>query len=416
MSDHGEAPSAGRTVAVVLAAGAGSRFQGAGHKLLADDDGMPVVRRAVAAAVDAAIGDVVVVTGAVDLATALSGLGVDVVANPDWADGQASSLRLGVAAADERGASAVVVGLGDMPDVGVEAWRTVAAAPGPLVTAAVGGRASPPVRIDRSLWDQLPSSGDEGARVLMHERPDLVTSVAVPGSARDVDRAEDLHVASGEPDAPEPLTDGAIEDDRVAVRELLGREPLAPFDVVVRQADGTPMVIRNAPLLPDGRPMPTRYWLVDPELNREIGRLESAGGVDAAEADVDPDELAATHARYAAERDAALPAEHQGPRPSGGVGGTRTGVKCLHTHYAHHLATGDDPVGRWVEERLPPALLGVGRVGGRVAGAAPSTRPGSGDAHRPDSSEHEGADSGPAPERAGTRPSDPDLPEERPRG
>ena len=47
------------------------------------------------------------------------------------------------------------------------------------------------------------------------------------------------------------------------------------------------MVIRNAPLLPDGTPMPTRYWLVDPELNREIGRLEAAGGVDRAEAEVD---------------------------------------------------------------------------------------------------------------------------------
>ncbi len=414
MTDHGEAPSGGRTVAVVLAAGSGSRFQGAGHKLLADDDGVPVVRRAVAAAVDAAIGDVVVVTGAADLATALAGLDVDVVVNPAWADGQASSLRHGVAAADERGASAVVVGLGDMPDVGAEAWRTVAAADGSLVTASFGGRSSPPVRIDRSLWDQLPSSGDEGARVLMRARPELVSTVEVPGSARDVDRIDDLRVTGDEPGDPRggSREGRAAEDDRAAVRELLGREPLAPFDVVVRRADGTPMVIRNAPLLPDGRPMPTRYWLVDPELNREIGRLESAGGVDAAEADVDRDELAATHARYAAERDAAIRAGHQGPRPSGGVGGTRTGVKCLHTHYAHHLATGDDPVGRWVEERLPPALLGVGRV----VGAAPSPRPGSGEAHRPDSSEREGADSEPAPERAGTRPSDPDLPEEPPRG
>ena len=40
------------------------------------------------------------------------------------------------------------------------------------------------------------------------------------------------------------------------------------------------------------------------------------------------------------------------PRPSGGVGGTRTGVKCLHAHYAWHLAGGDDPVGRWVADHL----------------------------------------------------------------
>ena len=34
------------------------------------------------------------------------------------------------------------------------------------------------------------------------------------------------------------------------------------------------------------------------------------------------------------------------------MGGTRTGVKCLHAHYAWFLAGGDDPVGRWVAERL----------------------------------------------------------------
>ena len=69
--------------------------------------------------------------------------------------------------------------------------------------------------------------------------------------------------------------------------------------------------------------------------------------------DLDAEELAEAHRRYAAERDAAIPADHVGPRPSGGVGGTRTGVKCLHAHYAHLLATGDDPVGAWVRDRLP---------------------------------------------------------------
>ena len=58
------------------------------------------------------------------------------------------------------------------------------------------------------------------------------------------------------------------------------------------------------------------------------------------------------HARYAAERDAAIPPGHRGPRPSGGVGGTRTGVKCLHAHLAWYLAGGRDPVGRWVADEL----------------------------------------------------------------
>jgi hypothetical protein len=74
--------------------------------------------------------------------------------------------------------------------------------------------------------------------------------------------------------------------------------------------------------------------------------------VRAAEAAVDADALAAAHDRYAAERDAALPPAHTGPRPSGGVGGTRTGVKCLHAHYAWFLAGGDDPVGAWIAEKL----------------------------------------------------------------
>lgn len=52
--------------------------------------------------------------------------------------------------------------------------------------------------------------------------------------------------------------------DRAAVETLLGRVPQGDFDVVVRDAAGAPVVIRNAPLLDDGTPMPTRFWLVGP--------------------------------------------------------------------------------------------------------------------------------------------------------
>jgi hypothetical protein len=144
-----------------------------------------------------------------------------------------------------------------------------------------------------------------------------------------------------------------VDADLAIVTELLGRRPQGAFEVVVRDAAGTPVVIRNAPLLDDGTPMPTRYWLVGASVRDAVSRLEAAGGVRKAEAAVDPDELAAAHARYAAERDTALPPGHAGPRPSGGVGGTRRGVKCLHAHYAFHLAGGEDPVGRWVEANLP---------------------------------------------------------------
>lgn len=140
--------------------------------------------------------------------------------------------------------------------------------------------------------------------------------------------------------------------DHDAVATLLGRSPQGAFRVVVRDGGGAPVVIRNAPLLDDGTPMPTTYWLVDPGLNRRIGRLEADLGVRRAEAAVDPDDLAAAHDRYRRERDADLPVGHQAPRPSGGVGGTRRGVKCLHAHYAWYLAGGDDPVGRWVDRHL----------------------------------------------------------------
>lgn len=141
-------------------------------------------------------------------------------------------------------------------------------------------------------------------------------------------------------------------EDVERVTQRLGRAPRADFDVAVRGADGDPIVIRNAPLLPDATPMPTRYWLVDPDLRSAVSRLEADGGVRAAAAEVDPEALARAHAAYAAERDGALPAGHAGPRPGGGVGGTRQGVKCLHAHYAWYLAGGDDPIGRWVEARL----------------------------------------------------------------
>lgn len=144
----------------------------------------------------------------------------------------------------------------------------------------------------------------------------------------------------------------ATPADVEAVAALLGRAPQGDFEVVVRHDDGSPLVIRNDPLLDDGRPMPTRYWLVGEPERTIIGRMEADGGVDRAEAEVDAEALRAAHDAYAAERDAAIPDDHDGHRPTAGVGGTRRGVKCLHAHYANLLAGADDPIGRWVAERL----------------------------------------------------------------
>ena len=140
--------------------------------------------------------------------------------------------------------------------------------------------------------------------------------------------------------------------DREAVARLLGRTPSGRFRVGARRRDGSPAVIVNEPLLDDGTPMPTRYWLVDGRAREAVSRLEAAGGVKRAEAEVDAVAVADAHRRYAEERDAALPPGHGGPRPAGGVGGTRRGVKCLHAHLAWFLAGGEDPVGRWVVGEL----------------------------------------------------------------
>ena len=66
-------------------------------------------------------------------------------------------------------------------------------------------------------------------------------------------------------------------DDVRAVALLLGRPPAGSFSVCLRRPDGMPAVIKNGPLLFDGTPMPTRFWLVDPALRDAVSRLEAAG-------------------------------------------------------------------------------------------------------------------------------------------
>ena len=144
----------------------------------------------------------------------------------------------------------------------------------------------------------------------------------------------------------------ASDLDIARVTELLGRKPQGDFEVILRDASGSPIVVKNEPLLFDGTPMPTRYWLVGPKEHTAVSRLESAGFIDLAESEVDAEELRLTHKRYAAERDSAIPKDHTGPRPHGGVAGTRVGVKCLHAHYANWLVEKTDVVGQWVDRRL----------------------------------------------------------------
>lgn len=220
----------------------------------------------------------------------------------------------------------------------------------PISIATRSGRRAPMLRLDAGVWSLVPLEGSFAS--LLSTRAELVDEVEIAptGSTISTSTSADRGAA--------PSEELASPEDISAVEQLLGRSVAGAFSVVVRDTDAVPVVIRNAPLLFDGTPMPTRYWLVGRHERELVGRLESAGGVNRAEAEVDPVELAAAHARYASERDATIPVDHEGPRPSGGVGGTRLGVKCLHAHLAWHLAGGDDPVGRWTAMQLRGQLAG----------------------------------------------------------
>jgi len=177
------------TAAVLLAAGGGTRFHGDGHKLLTVLRGRPVYEHALAAARAAALDELVVVLGAVELDLPAD---VTVLPNERWAEGQATSVQAAVTHAAAVGHEAVVVGLADQPFVSADAWRAVAAAEGPIVVATYAGRRGNPVRLHRDVWPLLAIAGDEGARTLMRSRPDLVREVACPGDPADIDTVEDL--------------------------------------------------------------------------------------------------------------------------------------------------------------------------------------------------------------------------------
>jgi len=176
--------------AVLLAAGGGRRFHGSSHKLLADLRGRPVYAWALDALLaTTAFDELVVVTGDATLQLPPT---IVALPNPHWADGQASSLSVAVGHARAIGHDAVVVGLADQPFVTNACWDAVASGSAPIAVATYDGRRGNPVRLAATVWSLLPPSGDEGARSLMRNRPDLVAEVPCPASPADIDTVEDL--------------------------------------------------------------------------------------------------------------------------------------------------------------------------------------------------------------------------------
>ncbi|MCB8839739.1 NTP transferase domain-containing protein [Aurantimonas sp. VKM B-3413] len=189
---------------VVLAAGRSSRMGGP-NKLLATFDGVPLIRRSVMTALAAKNARTVrVVAGhmADDIAGALTGLDVETVENPAFAEGLSTSLKAGFAAC--RGADGVMVMLADQPLLSsADLDRLIAAftgeGAGAIVAASDRGRRRNPVILSTAFADAIAAlTGDIGAAPIIAANPDALTEVELGAAAgTDVDTPEALERAGG---------------------------------------------------------------------------------------------------------------------------------------------------------------------------------------------------------------------------
>tara|TARA_R110002020_G_scaffold35735_6_gene107742 strand:- start:131 stop:1768 length:1638 start_codon:yes stop_codon:yes gene_type:complete len=191
---------------VLLAAGQASRMGStAGHKLLAEFEGEALVRRMARTALASKTAATLVVTGhrSEDIAASLSDLGVELVPNPDYATGMASSLKRGLEALDETVAGALIL-LGDMPAVQAEHLdalieRFVQSNGRAIVRACDSARRGNPVILPRAAFaEAMQLSGDVGARALIESGAWPVIDVEIGPAARlDVDTPEAVRLAGG---------------------------------------------------------------------------------------------------------------------------------------------------------------------------------------------------------------------------
>jgi molybdenum cofactor cytidylyltransferase len=199
-----------RITAIVLAAGRSTRM-GDTNKLLADVGGSPMVRHVVAAALASRARPVLVVTGhqAEEVRSALAGLDVTFVANPDYAAGLSTSLKAGIAAVPQSAAGALVL-LGDMPRItGDHIDRLIAAfaadGDGCIVVPTHQGRRGNPVLWPSAFFGEMwQLAGDAGARKLLAAHADHVREVDLGSDAifLDVDTPEALAGVRGSDPSP----------------------------------------------------------------------------------------------------------------------------------------------------------------------------------------------------------------------
>ncbi|MFN2587459.1 MAG: DUF501 domain-containing protein [Actinomycetota bacterium] len=118
------------------------------------------------------------------------------------------------------------------------------------------------------------------------------------------------------------------------------------WGVAARCHLGVPMVIESHPLMEDGSPFPTTFWLTCPILVRRASGLEASGTMAAMTERLARDRalrerLEVALRRYRERRDAHLVIKESGGPPGGGP----DRVKCLHAHLAHELADPPNPIG-----------------------------------------------------------------------
>lgn len=197
-------PKKPKIAAIILAAGKSSRMGGP-NKLLAEVEGQTLVRHAASAALGAGLSQCILVTGhmAEDVSQAVDALDLQIANNPDFADGMASSIRVGMSALDT-GVEAVVVLLGDMPGITsatiggmIGAYRTSKHAL--IVTATADGKRGNPVLWDKRFFDALKTlTGDIGARHVIAENAEFVYDYEIGAAARlDLDTPDALAAAGG---------------------------------------------------------------------------------------------------------------------------------------------------------------------------------------------------------------------------
>lgn len=162
-----------RTAGIILAAGESTRY-GALKQLL-DWKGKPFVRQVAETALQAGLEPVVVVTGfrAAEIESALGGLPVTIVHNPDYQQGQGTSIRTGVASLSDKIGAAVFL-LADQPQIPVDVIRALVESHGRemqtiLAPLVLEERRANPVLFDRDTFPDLMSlKGDVGGRAIFY--------------------------------------------------------------------------------------------------------------------------------------------------------------------------------------------------------------------------------------------------------